>query len=88
VGALRRTFLAAPLHSRGYGSGFGTVYTAIYRPAAGTVEIAWPGLAPLAGSFARFPETRRRIVFSHGLDPWQAAIPSSDRSGLENRAAP
>jgi predicted choloylglycine hydrolase len=88
LGALRRSFLAAPLHSRGYGAGFGTVYTAIYRPAAGTVEIAWPGLPPMAGGFARFPETRRRIVFSHGLDPWQAALLPSDRGGLEGRAAP
>lgn len=37
----RRAFLAAPLFSTGYARGFGTVYTAAYRPAAGEVTLAW-----------------------------------------------
>jgi len=37
-------FLEPPLHSRAYRSGFGTLYTAIHRPAAGVVEYRWPGL--------------------------------------------
>jgi predicted choloylglycine hydrolase len=36
-------FLAPPLHARAYADGFGTLYTAVHRPAAGSVEYVWPG---------------------------------------------
>ena len=36
-------FLAPPLYSTTYEMGFGTLYTAVYRPAQGTVEYRWPG---------------------------------------------
>jgi predicted choloylglycine hydrolase len=36
-------FLRAPLHSREYAQGFGTLYTAAYRPAEGRVDYRWPG---------------------------------------------
>ncbi len=36
-------FLRPPLYNTEFGRGFGTLYTAAYRPAAGTVEYAWPG---------------------------------------------
>ena len=35
-------FLESPLHSRHYWRAFGTVYTALYRPASGAVELHWP----------------------------------------------
>jgi predicted choloylglycine hydrolase len=37
-------FLAPPLRSTAYASGFGTLYTAVHRPAEGAVEYRWPGL--------------------------------------------
>jgi predicted choloylglycine hydrolase len=70
--ALRRLFFAPPLHVHRYAAGFGTVYTALYRPAAGTVEIAWPGIAPLGGHIDALPERRRRIVFRDGETPHEA----------------
>ncbi|WP_166434113.1 C45 family autoproteolytic acyltransferase/hydolase [Roseovarius spongiae] len=39
--AMLRAFLAPPLFSTGYDRGFGTVYTALYRPATGSVTLAW-----------------------------------------------
>ena len=36
------SFLRAPLFSTAYESGFGTLYTAIYRPAEGVVDYRWP----------------------------------------------
>ena len=36
-------FLRAPLHSPEYAQGFGTLYTAAYRPAEGRVDYRWPG---------------------------------------------
>lgn len=36
-------FLKPPLYSTAFSSGFGTLYTAAYRPAARTLELHWPG---------------------------------------------
>jgi predicted choloylglycine hydrolase len=36
-------FLRPPLHSGSYSLGFGTLYTAVYRPAELTLEYRWPG---------------------------------------------
>jgi hypothetical protein len=36
------SFLRPPLYSTHYWRAFGTVYTALYRPAAGTVQLSWP----------------------------------------------
>jgi len=35
-------FLEPPLHSTGYADGFGTLYTAVYRPMSAAVEYRWP----------------------------------------------
>jgi predicted choloylglycine hydrolase len=37
-------FLEPPLRSTAYGSGFGTLYTAVYRPVEGVAEYRWPGV--------------------------------------------
>jgi predicted choloylglycine hydrolase len=41
--SLADRFLTPPLYSTGYAMGFGTLYTAVYRPADLTVEYRWPG---------------------------------------------
>ena len=47
-------FLEPPLHSDAYELGFGTLYTAVYRPAELALEYRWPGSAwkHTIGSFA------------------------------------
>jgi len=37
------TFLKPPLYSTQFARGFGTLYTAVYRPAEGLLELHWPG---------------------------------------------
>jgi predicted choloylglycine hydrolase len=37
-------FLEPPLRSTDYAGGFGTLYTAVYRPEEGVAEYRWPGL--------------------------------------------
>jgi len=37
-------FLRPPLFSRRYNEGWGTLYTACYRPTAGSVDLLWPGV--------------------------------------------
>ena len=39
----RDSFLRDPLHQDHYSAGFGTLFTAHYRPDLGTVEYVWPG---------------------------------------------
>ena len=54
-------FLEPPLLNRDYAHGFGTLYTAVHRPAGGTVEYRWPGEHWLQG-FAAFAEGERTIT--------------------------
>jgi len=37
-------FLRPPLYSLNYDQGFGTLYTAVYRPESCSLELRWPGL--------------------------------------------
>ncbi|MGK5682348.1 C45 family autoproteolytic acyltransferase/hydolase [Actinoplanes sp. URMC 104] len=41
--AMIEAFLQPPLHRTEYARGFGTMYTAVYRPDEGTLEYRWPG---------------------------------------------
>ena len=50
------SFLAPPVHSSGYSTGMGTLYTAAYFPAEGRVEYRWPDHT-WPQSFERFEET-------------------------------
>jgi len=50
---LADAFLEPPLFSTEYSRGFGTLYTAVYRPAEGVVTYHWPG-ATWTQSFAEF----------------------------------
>ncbi len=50
-----RAFLRPPLYSTAFTSGFGTLYTAAYRPLERSIEINWPGKT-WKKSFAQFPE--------------------------------
>ena len=59
-------FLKPPLYSTAFSSGFGTLYTAAYRPRRGEVDINWPGRTWNKG-FAAFPEDHVRVVFPSPL---------------------
>lgn len=55
-------FLKPPLYSTAFASGFGTLYTAAYRPKSGSLDIHWPDRT-WSKSFADFPEDQVRVVF-------------------------
>jgi predicted choloylglycine hydrolase len=65
-------FLEPPLYSTAYADGFGTLYTAVHRPADGAVEYVWPAAARpgAAGrivwrqSFAAFEEGSRTVALA------------------------
>ncbi len=58
-------FLRAPLFSTSYGSGFGTLYTASYRPAEGVADYRWPAFAWRLG-FDAFEEMEHTEVLAEG----------------------
>ena len=70
---LTEAFLREPLYSSRHGEGFGTVYTAAYRPAEAGLELRWPGEEPWRLSCARFQEGRRRIHYAKPA----AALPAA-----------
>ncbi len=60
-------FLRPPLNTRCYDEGFGTVFTAVYRPAEGEVYLGWADGAFHRWSFDDFPKRELRIQYSeHG----------------------
>jgi predicted choloylglycine hydrolase len=54
-------FLVPPLHSTTYELGFGTLYTAVYRPANLTIEYHWPD-STWKHSIAGFASGRHDVV--------------------------
>ena len=53
-------FLEPPLYARGFDRGFGTLYTAVYRPAEGIVDFRWPG-STWRQAFAAFVEGEHTV---------------------------
>jgi predicted choloylglycine hydrolase len=58
-------FLGPRLHSRAYADGFGTLYTAVYRPRDGRAEYRWPSFV-WPQSFAAFVEGTHDEVLAEG----------------------
>jgi predicted choloylglycine hydrolase len=59
------SFLGPGLHSQAYEYGFGTLYTAVYRPAEGGVDYRWPTHS-WRQSFAAFQEGTHREALAEG----------------------
>jgi predicted choloylglycine hydrolase len=58
-------FLRAPLFSTSYANGWGTLYTAVFRPVEGVVDYRWPTSAWRLG-FDRFTEGTHVEVLADG----------------------
>lgn len=59
-------FLKAPLFNRKYSKGFGTIYTAVYRPKEDAMELRWPGVK-LRQTFEKFQEGITTISYSESM---------------------
>jgi predicted choloylglycine hydrolase len=57
---LVRAFMEPPLYARGFDRGFGTLYTAVYRPAERCADYHWPG-STWRQSFAAFVEGKHTV---------------------------
>lgn len=60
--AFSDAFLSTPLYSSNFKEGFGTLYTSIYQPAIGCMELRWPG-ASIHQTFSNFTEGATIINF-------------------------
>ncbi len=60
---IAQAFLKIPLFNTQYKDGFGTIYTSLYRPAEGYMELRWQG-ETLRQSFSDFNEGENLISFS------------------------
>lgn len=58
-------FLRPPLYSLAFDRGFGTLYTAAYRPRLGQMQVFWPG-RQWTKSFSHFEEDQMTIAYPHG----------------------
>jgi len=61
--SLADAFLRPPLFSRAYRKGYGTLYTAVYRPKEGVLELRWPN-GNWAQSFDDFREGRWSVQYA------------------------
>jgi predicted choloylglycine hydrolase len=77
-------FLAPPLHSTDYSDGFGTLYTAVYRPVSGAADYRWPGVT-WRQSCDAFEEGIRAIRLPSRK---RSSASSHDEPGQENSALP
>jgi predicted choloylglycine hydrolase len=60
-------FLIKPLYNSLFKEGFGTLYTSIYRPREGFMQLRWPG-ENLTQSFIHFAEGSKIITFNQLYD--------------------
>jgi predicted choloylglycine hydrolase len=61
-----RAFLRPPLYSLAFDRGFGTLYTACYRPRVGQADLIWPG-RHWTRRFGHFDEEAVSIAYPSGL---------------------
>jgi len=72
--------LQPPLFQSAYLRGYGTLYSAAYRPRSGGVELLWPGQR-WAQTMDAFVDGQREIVYAPG---GYALAGQQDRSALED----
>lgn len=73
------SFLQPPLYNTLFEEGFGTLFTAVYRPLEEVVELRWPDQT-VRQTFDNFEEQYRLINYSSAVvpqeeDSWSAEIP-------------
>ncbi len=83
---LADTFLKKPLFNRQYRDGFGTIYTSVYRPAEGYMELRWEDKT-LKQSFADFEEGNTAVTY-HETAKQAVTSPTTTTKTSEEVEAP
>jgi predicted choloylglycine hydrolase len=61
---LTRVFLKPPLYNTNFAEGYGTLYTAVYKPVEGLVELHWPN-QKMTQTFDNFIEQHKVITYNN-----------------------
>lgn len=83
--SLRQQFLSEPLYRQAYDKGFGTVFTALYRPLQGNMALLWPEQASLEQSFQHFSNTTQLVHYQNKASDF---VPVAQTGHLEAPALP
>lgn len=75
--AVATAFLKAPLYKTRFNEGFGTVYTAVYHPKEGQMELRWPDQV-WKQSFADFKEGIKEIQYAEKVAVPEPAYADTD----------
>ncbi|MFZ1702825.1 MAG: C45 family peptidase [Saprospiraceae bacterium] len=70
---LASIFLLSPMYNTKFKEGFGTLYTAVYRPETGEAEWQWKG-QKMKQSFSNFEEQQKLILFPSVIDNKQVPV--------------
>lgn len=84
---LANSFLSPPLYNTKFSDSFGTLYTAVYRPMEGVVQLRWPEDYVLQ-SFEDFEEISRIIDFEPAVTYKTAQQPDSTSVDVDAYEAP
>ena len=79
---LVRAFAEAPLRSTRFREGFGTVFTAEYRPDLATLTLHWPSVEPLRHELAQPASQSRTVHFDVEAPAATAAAGASEGDGV------
>ncbi len=74
-----QTFLHSPLYARRFNEGFGTIYTAVYRPTEGAMELRWPGQT-LRQTFDNFQEGITSVHYSEKAPAMPVGTPAEGKT--------
>jgi hypothetical protein len=87
INGLIRTFLRPPVYQTAYRRGYGTLYTAIYRPSAAATDLVWPN-ARWSQTCGNFTEGVRVVGFgAKGDDDADAqTLPNKAVAAVEQEA--
>ena len=81
---LADAFLQTPLYSKRFTEGFGTLYTAVYRPTEGSVQLRWPN-ENMRQTFAGFQEEYKLIKFNQPIAPiptWEMPATTAPQAAI------
>ncbi|WP_417602961.1 C45 family autoproteolytic acyltransferase/hydolase [Owenweeksia hongkongensis] len=87
---IAQAFLNSPLFNRQYSDGFGTIYTSVYHPAKGSMQLRWEG-ETLQQSFDTFEEGKTLITYNEHVPTaavtqtqWEPEMPKAMEAESEN----
>lgn len=81
------SFLQKPLYNTSFNVGFGTLFTAVYRPKEGVVEMCWPNYK-ISQTFDGFHEQYKLIIYKQPIGGAQINIAKKAKTRFQRIVKP